>query len=449
MRSSVVLAALALLLAGIPSHGQSRLEIEMPLGPYWRPGKFTPVRLMATVETGKKWVGLTSDDVTTLGSAHVGGRGAGRTSVMITDRRLDAVVPWLVMDSRAKRPRFFVEYSGEAALGPELRQLGDTERLVGFATAVDEALGRKLSAVAGAKVISVRLDPAEPIRGHALAWELLDAIVLDAQSVARLEDAQVSALLSCGVTVAVRADAAPPGAWPWAREGDCWVLRHSPAGPVTAGYHPAAYAPVADWRSGWPWAFRRRVLGFAAVVCIVLLGLALWRPPLVGVWIAVVIVVASVGLALWWRGQIPIQQAGGEVVVTGGALVQTDGWTYQTSSRDVFATLRWTEVSRPIYPSRAGLDDVWISLNCDTLGRPREFAAWIPAGRRVAYLSRGVGTVAPTAKLDPADSPLGELIGKGMYSGTVLGEIGTAPRNNPAYGNVVMEQWGAVVVRRE
>jgi hypothetical protein len=190
------------------------------------------------------------------------------------------------------------------------------------------------------------------------------------------------------------------------------------------------------------------VLGFAAVLCIVLLGLALWRPPGVALWMAVAIVAASAALGLWWRGQLPIQQAGGEVVVTGGPLVQTDGWTYQTGGRDVFATLRWTEVSRPIYPSRAGLDDVWISLNCDTSGRPREFAAWIPAGRRVAYLSRGVGTVAPTAKLDPADSPLGELVSKGMYSGKVMGEIGTAPRNNPAYGSVVMEQWGAVVVRR-
>jgi len=93
---------------------------------------------------------------------------------------------------------------------------------------------------------------------------------------------------------------------------------------------------------------------------------------------------------------------------------------------------------------------VWISLNCDTSGRPREFAAWIPAGRRVAFLSRGVGTVAPTAALNPAAaSPLAELVAKGIYSGKVMGELGTAPRNNPAYGSVVMEQWGAVVVRRE
>src|SRR5687767_12751624 len=111
------------------------------------------------------------------------------------------------------------------------------------------------------------------------------------------------------------------------------------------------------------------------------LGLALWRPPLVALWMTVAVGATSVGLAFWWRGQIPIQQAGGEVVVTGGPLVQTDGWTYQAGSRDVFATLRWTEVSRPIYPSRQGLDDVWVSLNCDTSGRPREFAAWIPAGR--------------------------------------------------------------------
>jgi hypothetical protein len=449
MRLSFILAGLSLVISSLLALGQSKLQIEMPLGPYWRAGKFAPVRLVATVERGNKWVGLASDDVVTLGGEHVSGRGAGRTSVMITDEKLDAVVPWLVMDSRAKRPRFFVEYSNDAVLGPELRQLGDSERLVGFATAVDDGLARTLASdrSPGAKVIPVPLDPVQPIKGHALAWELLDAIVLDSASLARVDDAQISALLSCGVSVAVSADAKPPGSWPWTREGQCWVLRYSPAGPVTAGYHPAAYAPVADWRSGWPWPFRRRVLGFAAVLCIVLLGLALWRPPLVAVWMVAAVVAASALMGWWWRGQVPVQQAGGEVVITGGPIVQTDGWTYQTATRDAFSTLRWTEVSRPIFASRGGLDDVWTSLNCDTSGQPKAFAIWIPAGRRIAFLSRGVGTIAPAATpANPVNSPLASLLREGVYSGTLTGELPTTPRNNPAFGSVIMEQWGAVVI---
>ena len=449
MRFSFLLAGISLLISSLSALGQSKLQIEMPLGPYWRAGKFTPVRLVATVERGNKWVGLASDDVITLGGEHVSGRGAGRASVMITDQKLDAVVPWLVMDSRAKRPRFFVEYSDDAVLGPELRQLADSERLVGFATGLDEALAKTLT-VGGttvAKVIPVPLDPVQPIKGHPLAWELLDAIVLDSASLARVDDAQVSGLLSCGVSIAVRGYARPPGSWPWTREGQCWVLRYSPAGPLTAGYDAAAYAPVADWRSGWPWPFRRRVLGFAAVLCIVLLGVALWRPPLVAVWMVAAVVVASALMGWWWRGQVPVQQGGGEVVITGGPIVQTDGWTYQSTSRDAFATLRWTEVSRPIFASRGGLDDVWVSLNCDTAGQPKAFATWIPAGRRVAFLSRSVGTIAPAATpANPVNSPLASLVREGVYSGRVTGELPTTPRNNPAYGNVIMEQWGAVVV---
>jgi hypothetical protein len=449
---SVALAGLWVLAAGVHVRGESRLEIQMPLGPYWRAGKFTPVRLIATVERGNKWVGLASEDVAMFGGKHVAGRGAGRTSVMITDRKLDAVVPWLVMDSRAKRPRFFVEYSGDAAVGPELRQLSDSERLVGFATGVDDAVARKLAVKPGGaevKVIPVSLDPVEPLKGHAIAWELLDVVVLDASSLGRLDDSQISTLLALGVTVAVRGDVGSRGSWPWVPEGDLSVLRYAPAGLNAAGYHLAAYAPVADWHSGMPWAFRRRVLGFAAIVCVLLLGLALWRPPLVAVWAVLAVAGASGGLAWWWRGQVPIRQAGGEVVITGGGLVQTDGWTYQTSARDVFATLRWTEVSRPIYASRSALDDVWVSLNCDTAGRPREFVAWIPAGRRLAFLSRDVGTVAPAATpRSPVNSPLVGLVSNGVYAGTVKGELPTAPRNNPAFGEVTMEQWGAVILER-
>ena len=440
------LSVVALLLLGAcAARAQSQLAIELPLGPYWRAGKYVPVRLVATVERGDRWVGVASNGVVKFPSGEIGGLGASRTSVMVTDGKLDAVVPWLVMDARAKRPRLFVERTGEAVEGPELVRLGDSERLVGFATAVDEGVARRLVGE-GAKMIAVPLDPVRPIRGHAVAWELLDAIVLDGSSYARLEEGQVSALLSCGVAVVVRGDRAPGGGWPWARDGDCWVLRYSPAGPTTAGFHPDAFEPVADWRGGWPWAFRRRLLLMGVAVCIVLVGLALWRPRWVAVWMVAAVVVASGAMGFWWRGRLPIRQAGGEIVVVGDRLTQTDGWTYQASDREVLATLRWTEVSRPIFASRGGMDDVWLTLNCDTGGRPKEFAARLPAGRRLAFHSRSVvGMVRPRTMDAAMDSPLKALVDKGLYPGDVIGEL-PPPPNPLKSANVEMEQWGAVVV---
>jgi hypothetical protein len=190
---------------------------------------------------------------------------------------------------------------------------------------------------------------------------------------------------------------------------------------------------------------------FGLAMCIVLLGLAVWRPPGAVVWFVVVVVGASVVLGRWWSGQLPIRQAGGEVVVLGDKLTQTDGWTYQTSGRDVFATLRWTDVSRPIFATRAGMDDLWWSLNCDTGGRPKEFAVQLPAGRRIAYLSREVGTVAPAtpATKDAGGSPLEMLVNEGVYSGRVLGRLPGAPPNVPAFGEVEMEQWGTIVIEGE
>ena len=92
---------------------------------------------------------------------------------------------------------------------------------------------------------------------------------------------------------------------------------------------------------------------------------------------------------------------------------------------------------------------MWVSLNCDTDGRPKEFAARLPAGRRMASLSRGVGVASPTMAPAPeVTSPLGVLVREGVYAGRAAGPLGAAPPNAPAFGRVEMEQWGAVVVER-
>jgi hypothetical protein len=429
------------------------LSISLPLGPYFRPGKYVPVRLTGSFpEEANYWVAAAAANVRTRDDIS---RGAGRTSVNLRQGRLDATVPWLVMNRAAKHPRLVIENHAESADGPDLVELGDAQRLIGYTITFNPQLARELlpaGAPANADILPVPLDPARPINGHACAYELLDAIVLDETSAARLAPNDIPNLLACGVAVAIQTTKPPLPNWPWKQVGEFAVLRHDLAGPATAGDHPDAYLPVADWQAGWPWPFRRRVLLAGALCCALLLGLALWRPPLVALWSVLLLAVTMIAIGKWWSVHIPIQQAAGEVIVLPGApgagLTQTDAWTYQTATAPRAASLRWNDVARPIFASDAGVNDVWLSLNCDPAGQPSEFFIRIPANRKVAFLSRSVGPASPkTTPANPVTSPLKSLA-QTLYAPLDLkGQLSSAAPSQPAYGFVEVQQWPAVILQ--
>ncbi|HEY7116619.1 MAG TPA: hypothetical protein VH475_08535 [Tepidisphaeraceae bacterium] len=425
----------------------AELSLTFPLGPYYRPGKYLPVHITADIsEPGEHWLALAPDNVWAADDVP---RGAGRTGVYVAQPgRVDAIVPWFVNNDRGATPRLFIEYRPEHVEGPTLRRLAESERLVGW-TVPDEPFARQLLG-APPKVIGVALDPAQPIKGHACAWEMLDAIILDANSATRLDQEQIADLLACGVTVAVKTDHPPfAAAWPWRRVGEYSVLRFDPAGPDASGFVEQAYAPVAGWQAGWPWAFRRQVLLIAALCCVPLLGLALWRPPLTPLWGVLLSAILIFGVGKWWGVHTGVQQAAGEVIVIDhkSGLTQTDDWTYQTCTANRTGTLRWIGgVTRPI-----ANDDLFVTLNCDTTGRPAEFLADIPPNRKLAFVSRTVGPRAPrTTPARPITSPLAPLVNE-LYlndHAQVLGQLPTAPPSQPAYGYVELQQWNAVVVGR-
>jgi len=447
---------------------EAQLSIDLPLGPYYKAGKYIPVQVRADTGDGREWWVVVAAE-SAKGKFDIG-VGGGRTGVNVTTGRLDAVVPWLVFDSRANRPRLFIEERTESVLGPALRAVDPlTERLVGWTTP-DEGFARSLLGPQGGgengapafTIIPIALNPAEPIRGHAAAWEALDLILLDAGAAARLSQEQLAALLACGVTVAVKTPGPPPAyyaLWPSQRVGEYLVFRHEVVGPVGGGAagmlgadgYPAAYRPVISWEPGWPWAFRRRLLLIAVAVCIPLLALALWRPRLTWLWSTGYIAGAVVFLSYWWEAQLLVQQTGGEVIVRTDGLTQTDGWTYQTTTENRDATVRWLDVTHPLFASRRGMDSTWMSLGCDTTGRPIFFHARLPGGAKLAYLSRSVGPRAPqTEPATPVQSPLAALAeelyltGGGRLAGELPGSV-TAP---PAWGYLEVQQWKAIVIDR-
>jgi len=184
------------------------------------------------------------------------------------------VVPWLVIDARAQALNWLINGGPHGQASPALRPLSTGERLVGYTT--DTAAARAI--FPNERVIPVPLDPGTPLPGAAAAWEALDAVVLDGPGIARLGERKLAALLGAGVEIAVHTENRPDSTFPWRREADCWVLRHTTAGPAAAVYDPEVYAPVQSWQAGWPADFRRTIVLIALCFVIGTLAIVLWRP---------------------------------------------------------------------------------------------------------------------------------------------------------------------------
>jgi hypothetical protein len=341
--------------------------VRLPLDGYFRPGQCMPV----LIEANHTGLTIRADGIVPTEVA------AGR----------NGIVPVLVPGS-----------SAGTIEGTALRPLGPNERLVGF-TAEPFELAREL--FPGATIIPVRLDPSRPLPGPALAWEALDAVILDSAP----DPAQLPDLLATGIDIAVRSDAAPDARWPWQRFGDAWVLRVESSGPdgVIAG--PPAYLPAMSWQSGTPAALRRRIVLAGAVVALLVLSTLLIRSR---AGIALTLLAAVLGCAAieyWRRAQPEFRRADGNIIVARGALAVVDQWTYLSAVTDT----RERSTSRPVLFDPAQAQRIQLALACEADGSMRWHCA-LPRGNRLALLARRVRVVVETAVLpDPAQSPLYDL----------------------------------------
>src|SRR3954467_6888340 len=118
-------ATLATVVASQSATAAAELSLSLPLGPYYRPGRYLPVHVTAAFEKrGNNWIGVGASSI--AGRLDIG-KGAGRSGIELIDGRVDAVGPGLVRDARAGRPRLFTEEAFEFVDGPELRELGPAE----------------------------------------------------------------------------------------------------------------------------------------------------------------------------------------------------------------------------------------------------------------------------------------------------------------------------------
>ncbi|HEV8604734.1 MAG TPA: hypothetical protein VGQ99_05180 [Tepidisphaeraceae bacterium] len=386
----------------LPARAMAAVEVTLPLAGYWRPGRYVPVRVEAR-EAGTV--------------VEIGGEGVVRTRLPLADGRADVIVPLLVMS----------EPGGIG--GRAWRQLGPEQRLVGFTT-IDIPFAQGL--FPGDSIVPIQLAAADPLPGAAVAWETLDAVVLD-NTVANIPEQKLRELGSCGVIVARR-----PGE----------VNRPNIIGPRAAAEDLAAFAPVQGWAADWPKAFRRGVLLCAVAFSIVALGVGLMRFRHSAVVLVLLCAGASGGLWMWWRSRPAVLTRCGAIVCRDGALAQRDLWVYQATASGSDSRMSWAEVMRPYFESRMDRDAMRPVLVCGEDGMPREFEFHLMVGQKVGFLMRSIVAAPQGALREQVSSPL-ERLAKRMYlreGVKVVGESDSMLRLElPKYG----EQWPTVVIEAQ
>jgi len=421
---------------------QPMVFLSLPLNGYYRSGKYMPVRIEARVKVPAN----NGEDDQDLIAFTLHAPGAMKTALLLPDGHADGTAPWMVLDDRAQYLSWSAPYGLTGKLDVPLHPLGDNQRIVGFAISQQD-LGQKLFPTS--QIIPIALDSSNPLPGSIAAWDSLDAIVLDDGSARCVSEAQLAALLSCGVTVAVRGGKPPwPAAWPWKHLEQAWVLRPDLLGPATA-WSENALQPANALDTAWPAVIRQRIVLFGAIAGIIMMAVLWFRPRHLVLWVFLA-VGGSLGLlGCWWHWQGPVVQVGGGATIVGGDLIQEDDWLYQVSAGTINSDVRWLDVVRPIFTSRRQFDECRPSLVCFLNGDPRQLRYHLRPGQPVAILARGVGLSHPvSAASQPVTSPL-EVVLKEAYLGSgdnILGQLPPSPKFSSGYFKI--EYWPRVVIRR-
>lgn len=413
------------------AESQPQVQISFPLQGYYRPGKYMPVRVRTDAATSTPLV--------------LGAEGAVDVSVGPGSAAIDTVVPWLAADV-VRSPRWEIAGAGGGAVDATLTPVEPGQALVGIVGA-DTAAGTAAAAdlFPGKTIVPLALTGSPPLPGVPAAWEALDAVVFDAP-----DDPLLAELLAEGVSVVVRSDARPAGAWAWQGGPGRWWVSFDVAGPRGA-IHPEIYEPISAWNPGWPAPLRRRALLLTLAYCLVVLAVTLWLRARRAVLAVVVVSVAAAAGFAWWGSRQPMAwQATTGVTVSRASGTQNDFWTYvrPLRARDVALDREW--LSKPVFASSRHLAATDLQLHVSSGGRPVRFT-WTPEpGTTLAFLRRGFDPAAVGAGLAPAPhapSPARELV-VGSY--LAPGDVVLDTSNDDALAEPVdwFETWPHVIVRR-
>lgn len=338
------------------------VETSLPLGAYQRVGRYVPAHVVA------RDAGAVSTEIAGTISATIAPAAKGPT---------DAVLPALVVKS-------------DHPLDDETRLIGSTVPEMHIASLLFPEK----------KLLRVELDLANPLPGPPIAWNALDAVLLDATAAARITEKTLETLLASGTAVAVKAESRPVAAWDWKRLGAWWVAR-PPASSSTGSdelVQPERYADFMSAGVGWPapvrWSLFFILLAFSLLV--LALSILRWRMG----WIAVTFlsVFTAFAVVMWRTAQRPMIQSFAitrvgpwQETVTHYAATADGPFRHSIGADDAF--------TMPVYWSKRQVQDVKLTLQCDADGTPRAFVGDLKRDQSIAFLTRSRAAGAAPAAL--------------------------------------------------
>ena len=259
--------------------GLARAEVkyDLPLQGWCRVGQFMPVRVIA----------FSTGDVLKL-------PGCLEVRVAAT-----GIVPNLVLDS-----------------SPPLRGLGDDGRLI--LTTVDRAVPGDVRDIR----LRVNVGDLDPL----LAWECADEIELGEADLRTAGRDFVDRALALGIRLRAVSASAPRVLQGWVQAGDTWVLE--PRLRLRSRMEEDVYFPSASWHPGRETGARQRVVLFAAVFSVLVVGASLLKLRAAVVVIGVLCLAASgAAVLIQWRwSNVVVMQ--GSIRLDGAQFSQLDRYVY-------------------------------------------------------------------------------------------------------------------------
>jgi hypothetical protein len=344
----------------------------LPLEGWYRAGRYMPVRLDGNGLSGAGVKTIAAD-----GAVPVECEGSGGSEI----------VPLLIFTSTAGPLRI---ESSSVADAPPLRALSSHQQLVAVAGTGDR-LAEKL--FPGESIVTVHVDPLNPLPGPAIAWQTLDALIVDGPWPAGLDLGKVPALLAGGTQIAVQSVNRPQGALPWEAIDGGWVLRPAIAGPMGCDGNDAAYESWGAWHPDLPGKVRGRVVLAGLLFSLIALGCFL----LPAKWVTPAIVIAVAGAMIciaWWRSSFPgAFVARGSVIVAGSAIEQEDRWQFVTVPQPATRAMDCGGEMWPVFADASQAGQVGMTLKWEDGAGRFDFA--LPMNGRLAFMSRTLHS-APT-----------------------------------------------------
>lgn len=396
------IAPCILILLALATGAAAAVQASLPFGGLYRLGRYMPVVIRFDAQDATGPIEL---------------RAAGAIPVTIAPRSSagELIIPLLVLAPLSDLR--IITSSGEIPIDAPLRQAGADDYLVGFTPGLIPA-----GAILGIEIHNLPAVATIPV-----AWELFDELRIERLDL--LDEQTIACMLAAGTIIT---------------DASGKTLMCDPAGPSGALAGESAYLPVAGDGGGLRAALRRQIVLASAIFAILATGCAMLRPA--GRSLAAIValvVVTSLGIALWRRAIPRIGHSTGTVFVEHGAdMLQRDRWSFVAARDSVRVDMPLLDTLRPMLLGAAHAQAIDLTLHVVNGPGAPVFRVRMNQGMSISFMSRTVRTdgVAPATIDGQVTSPLLPLVWA-MYTPSGVRFVGqTAPRQ--------WDDWPGVVLRR-